>query len=136
MKRNFTLLVLLIALISSLSYGQKDTKHTYSSQQIEKFNLPPGAKLMGKNYEYVDYSYKLNTTYSNELVSKNYLFKFTVEEFNILKNKNKEAYLYYQNANNYFIRLSDKVKKAFTVNELWYIYMYDQKLKKHLTLIK
>ncbi|PHS03184.1 MAG: hypothetical protein COA88_16005 [Kordia sp.] len=35
MKRNFTLLVLLIALISSLSYGQESSINSYSNQFIE-----------------------------------------------------------------------------------------------------
>ena len=35
MKRNFTLLVLLIALISSLSYGQESSRNSYSNQFIE-----------------------------------------------------------------------------------------------------
>jgi len=32
----------------------------------------------------------------------------------------------------YFDKLSDKVNRAFTVKELWYVYMYDQELKNNL----
>ena len=74
MKRNFTLLVLLIALISSLSYGQESSRNPYSNNKIEGFNLPPGAKLIVKKYERIDYNYKLNGSYSNEPLEKNYLF--------------------------------------------------------------
>ena len=136
MKKRFTLLVLLIALISSLSYGQESSRNPYSNNKIEGFNLPPEAKLIVKKHERIDYNYKLNGSYSNEPLEKNYLFKFTDEEFNNLKNKNHETYLYYQKANNYFMSLSDKVKAALTVEELWYIYMYDNNLKNKLPNIK
>ena len=36
MKKRFTLLVLLIALISSLSYGQKSSRNPYSNNKIPK----------------------------------------------------------------------------------------------------
>ena len=130
MKKHFAFLTLFLLMITALSHGQEKPVN------IADFNLPPGAKIMAKKFEYVDYSYKLNSAYSNESVNKNYLFKFTDEEFNNLKNKNNQAYLYYQNANSYFISLSDKVKKAFTVEELWYIYIYDTNLKNKLSNIK
>lgn len=136
MKKHITLLVLFIALISSLSYGQESPKNAYSKQLPENFNLPPGSKFLIKKYEQIDYSYKLNGGYTNESITKNYLSKFSSVELEKLKTSKPTVYQYYQKANNYFLGLSNKVKKAFSVSELWYVYMYDNKLKSKLTNIK
>ncbi|WP_375240004.1 hypothetical protein [Aurantibacter sp.] len=107
---------------------------SYSQTDGSQFNLPPGAKFSIKQYEKIDYSYKL-TQNLNLAVDKQYL-KFNETELLLLKSKNLEGYNYYSDARDYFNCLSNKVKKSFTVNELWYIYIYDQELKKQLTLIK
>jgi hypothetical protein len=109
------------------SYSQSDVSGS-------QFNLPPGAKFSIKQYKKIDYSYKLNQNL-NLVVENNYL-KFNDQELASLKSKDLKAFNYYSDAKDYFNCLSNKVKKSFTVNELWYIYIYDQDLKKQLTLIK
>ncbi len=125
----FCLLLLFFFAINNLSFSQKNN---FNSEK--DFNLPPGAKL-SKTFEGVkNYSYKLNASY-NEPINKDYLFKFTQQEFETLKHKNRAQYDYYVKAESYFKRLSNRVKKTFTVQELWYIYMYDKELKTKLETI-
>lgn len=125
MKKHITLLVLFIALISPLSY----------SQEAKDFNLPPKAKFMPKLYKEIDYSYKLNDLSLNEPIVKDFLNRFSEADLNNLKTKDNLTYTYYQTAQNYFTSLSNTVKKKFTVEELWHIYIYDQKLKNKLITI-
>ncbi len=125
MKKPIAYLILLFTLISSLTF----------SQQLKDFNLPPKAKFAPKLYQEIDYSHKLNKLSLNEPVEKNYLNRFSEADLNNLKIKDKATYTYYKTAQNYFISLSDTVKKKFTVEELWHIYIYDQKLKNKLKTI-
>lgn len=100
----------------------------------DQFNLPPDAAFAPKLFQEIDYSYKLDQNL-NLPINKKFL-KFSEEELIVLKKKNKKTFNYYLQAKDYFNCLSDKVKKSYTVNELWYIYMYDRDLKNNLTLIK
>jgi len=125
MKKLFTFFTMLFILISSIAF----------SQQAKEFNLPPRAKFMPKLYQEIDYSYKLNDLSLNEAVTKNFLNKFTETDLDKLKMKDNATYNYYKVAQNYFISLSDTVKKKFTVEELWHVYIYDQKLKNKLKII-
>jgi hypothetical protein len=104
------------------------------SQDITKFNLPPGTAFAPKLFQEIDYSYKLDQNL-NLPINKKFL-KFSKEELIVLKKKNKKTLNYYLQAKDYFNCLSDKVKKSYTVNELWYIYVFDRDLKNNLTLIK
>jgi hypothetical protein len=119
MKKHILLLVF-ATLTGLLSYGQIKSE----------FNLPPKSKFIPKLYKDVDYSYKLYDESINESLEKNYLSRFNDTQLNNLKIKDYETYLYYINANKFFINLSAYVKSKFTVKELWYIYMYDDNLKK------
>lgn len=101
------------------------------------FNLPPGVVLSKKGVELNDLSYKLSDeNYINNPVSNNFLRKFSDEELSEMELKKGDDYYYYKIANEYFISLSDKVKKIYTYEELWYIYMFDQNLKRKLTTIQ
>ncbi|PHS04432.1 MAG: hypothetical protein COA88_13535 [Kordia sp.] len=125
MKNQVSLFTMLFILISSIAF----------SQQAKEFNLPPKAKFMPKLYQEIDYSYKLNDLSLNEAVTKNFLNRFTETDLDKLKKKDNITYNYYKAAQNYFRSLSDTVKKKFTVEELWHVYIYDQKLKNKLKTI-
>ena len=125
MKKLITLFTMLFILISSIAF----------SQQAKEFNLPPKAKFMPKLYQEIDYSYKLNDLSLNEAVTKNFLNRFTETDLDKLKKKDNITYNYYKAAQNYFRSLSDTVKNKFTVEELWHVYIYDQKLKNKLKTI-
>ena len=66
----------------------------------------------------------------------NVIKEFSKEEFENLKNTDVEYYNYYTKGLSFFKGLSDKVKKIYSEKELWYIYVFDQKLKDKLALIK
>jgi hypothetical protein len=100
-------------------------------------NFPPtGIKSSVNKYKYIDYSFKLNQAKGNEPIEKRWIYKFSDSDFKKLKNSNQKLYDYYSTASNYFQNLSDKVKSIYTLEELWYIYMYDQPLKNKLATIK
>jgi uncharacterized Zn finger protein len=119
----------LILLTSVLAQAQKAVDNNY--------NLPPGVVLQKKGVEKKDLSYKLNLeNYSANQLADNFLRKFTKEELMQMENDKSEDYFYYKKANDYFMSLSDKVRKIYTYDELWSIYMFDQDLKQKLTNIK
>jgi hypothetical protein len=119
----------LILLTSVLAQAQKAVDNNY--------NLPPGVVLQKKGVEKKDLSYKLNLeNYSTNQLADNFLRKFTKEELMQMENDKGEDYFYYKKANDYFMSLSDKVRKIYTYDELWSIYMFDQDLKQKLTNIK
>jgi hypothetical protein len=121
-----TFLTFIIVLISLQSY----------SQDIKDFNMPPNTVFEAKLFKKIDYSYKLNDESLNEPIEKNYLLKFSETQLEEIKSKDLIIYNYYNTANNYFNNLTKSVKRKFTVKELWYIYMYDQKLKNKLLTVK
>jgi len=135
MKKNIAFLALCIALISSLSYGQDSQKNTYSDNSTESFNLPPGAVFNPKTYIEIDYREQLQFSKYDQSVDKNYLQEFSDTEIVNMKENYPNDYKYYSNALKYFNSLPVKVKKTFTVDELWYIYKFDQRLKKTLQTI-
>lgn len=119
----------LILLTSVLAQAQKAVDNNY--------NLPPGVVLQKKGVEKKDLSYKLNLeNYSTNQLADNFLRKFTKEELMQMENNKDEDYFYYKKANEYFLSLSNKVRKIYTYDELWFIYMFDQDLKQKLTNIK
>ena len=117
-------LFLLLCCLSATSFAQTEIN----------FNLPPGAKLT-KKIKLIDYSFKLDESH-NEPLTKNYLAKFKANELESIKSIDYPKYKYYTDANAYFMALSNRVKRAFTVDELWYIYMFDKNLKDKLPTIK
>jgi hypothetical protein len=127
MKSIFSFVLILLA--SMLCQAQNSTAHD--------FNLPPGVVLQKKGVEVKDLSYKLTTDgYQNNQLAQNFLKKFSEQELNQMEKNKGEDYLYYKIANEYFLSLSDKVRKIYTYDELWYIYMFDKQLKEKLTTIK
>ena len=124
--KNNNLLIFIMFLITIGAY----------SQDVTKFNLPPGTGFAPKIFQEIDYSYKLNDESLNEPIEKKYLFKFSEIKLEEIKSIDPNAYNYYNTANNYFNSLSKSVKRKFTVKELWYIYMYDLKLKNKLLTVK
>jgi hypothetical protein len=127
MKNIFVYVLILLA--SVLAQAQKSLDINY--------NLPPGVVLQKKGVEKKDLSYKLNLeNFNNNPLADNFLRKFSADEIIQMENDKGEDYFYYKNANEYFMSLSNKVRKIFTYDELWYIYMFDQSLKNKLTNIK
>lgn len=120
---------LLICLFSITVFGQ-------SNSNIEQFNLPPKTVFQEKSFQKIDYSEKLFSNAFNKDKASNFLKKFTKEEWEYLEKLKDEEYYYYYHANQYFNSLSDKVKFIYTVDELWYIYMFDKKLTEKLLSIK
>ena len=53
-----------------------------------------------------------------------------------MKTESPESYVYYIKADEYYKKLSPKVKAVFSVDDLWNIYMFNQKLKVQLADIK
>jgi hypothetical protein len=106
------------------------------AQDIKDFNMPPNTSFAPKLFQKIDYSYKLNDASINEPIERNYLLKFSEIQLEEIKSKDLVTYNYYSTANNYFNSLSNFVKRKFTVKELWYIYIYDQKLKNKLLTVK
>lgn len=113
------------------SYGQKNQKN------INNYNLPPGVVLNMKGIEEKDFSFKLNSIdYEKNELAVNFLRKFSSEEINQMDIEKGKDYYYYKVANEYFLSLSEKVRKIYSYDELWYIYMFDQNLKNKLSTIK
>jgi hypothetical protein len=103
-----------------------------------KFNLPPGCVLKQK-FKFFDLSYKLegkhtvhNFSESDLLVIKN----IPENELDEFKSIDPEYYNYYMKGISFFDSLSNKVKEIYTINELWYIYVFDQELKSKLLTVK
>lgn len=99
----------------------------------QQFNLPPGSIVKG-DVKIIDYSYKLENIekYENFAFKTDYLYEFSSEELQQMKNQSPAVYGYYMAAVRYFGTLSDRVKKIFTIEELWHIYKFDQALKEKL----
>lgn len=121
-------LLILVTLFFSLS----------SYSQDQQYNLPPGSIVRKKGFEQVDYSWKLKNISQDKAYFKdsNYLSQFTLEDLKVMEKNSIEKFNYYKTADNYFKALSPKVKSLFTVNELWYIYMFDETLKEKIKTIK
>lgn len=118
-------------LFCGISFGQTNQKN------IKNYNLPPGVVLHMKGIEEKDLSFKLNTVgYEKNDLADNFLRKFSSEEINQMETEKSKDYYYYKTANEYFLSLSEKIRKIYSYDELWYIYMFDQNLKNKLTSIK
>lgn len=128
-----TVFTVLCILFSAYTYGQNTESASYN------YNLPPGFVFSKKFITTLDLSYKLNgisnsqTYLDNDLrIGKN----FSNDQLKSLKEIDQVNYKYYTTANIYFESLSKKIKEMYTVNELWYIYVFDQNLKNKLLTIK
>lgn len=137
MRKNYlkvsTIVVLILhfCLYTNIANAQEDHNHL----DPDTFNLPPGAVFHPKAFQEIDYSYKLSQDGINS-VEKDFMYEFTDQEIIELKTVYKEDYKYFKAALEYFDCLSDKVMQIYTVDELWYIYKFDQKLKEKLKTIK
>lgn len=130
-------LILLFIFIFSFVFSLQGYSQTISvtDEQNPKFHLPPGAKLMHKANTEIDYSYKLNeipAADSLNFTSGNFLKEFKENDLLDMQANTPETYLYYITARNYYNNLSSRVKATFTIEELWYIYKFDQNLKANL----
>jgi len=114
--------------VCTATFAQQTGKFTYEGKE---FNLPPGAVFRPAYFKFHDHSGKLSKV-SNRPLKKDFMDKFSKEDIHNFKTKYQGEYAYYQEALAYFDKLSDKVNKALTVKELWYIYIYDQELKNNL----
>ncbi len=105
----------------------------------QNYNIPPGVVFSMKFDTTLDLSYKLHGTAKSISYNDSELRVgkiLTSEQLDSLKGIDIVNYEYYTSANLYFDKLSEKVKKLYTKNELWYIYVFDQNLKNNLLTIK
>lgn len=105
---------------------------------ISKYNLPPGCVLKQK-VNFFDLSHKLEGTSSSQNYTQSDLLimkDIPLNEIENYKNIDIEYYNYYKNGISFFEGLSNKVKNIYTMDELWYIYVFDQNLKNKLSTIK
>nr|WP_294939539.1 hypothetical protein [uncultured Flavobacterium sp.] len=117
--------------------GQNENNKKNVKSELS-YNLPPGAVLKHKTIP-IDLSYKLEGRTSAAVYSEsdlNVIKDFSQEELENLKNTDIAYHNYYTNGLSFFRGLSDKVKRIYSEKELWYIYVFDQKLKNKLTTVK
>lgn len=132
------LFTLLSMLLCANLYSQNIENRAIKENPSE-YNLPPGV-VFGKkfNKEY-DLSFKIDNNAKVVYYEDSELRiakQITKENIESLKDIDVENYNYYSTAFKYFDSLSEKVKKIYTKNELWYIYVFDQRLKNKLQTIK
>lgn len=111
------------------------------SQSNQGFNLPPGSVLNKKAEINKDFSAKLQLLQSGnfDITKANqseFLFQYSSSEIELMKTESPESYNYYKIADDYYNNLSPKVKAVFSVDDIWNIYMFNQKLKAQLADIK
>ncbi len=127
MKIIFCFILVLLSITSN--YAQNISELDY--------NLPPNVVLPKKGVEQIDLSFKLNSVdYQKNELADNFLRKFSAEEIQQMELEKGKDYYYYNSANKYFMSLSEKVRRIYSYEELWYIYMFDQSLKMKLTALK
>lgn len=130
----FTILCVIYCLNS---YGQNsdDSENTL----LKTYNLPPGFVFGKKFITTLDLSYKLVSAINKNSYQDSDLRvgkRLSIDQLESFKLIDKENYEYYTTANAYFNSLSKKINLLYTVNELWYIYVFDQNLKNKLLTIK
>lgn len=127
------IILLLIVYVSCASvYSQVDNNS-------KKYNIPPGSVLKPKTNTEIDYSYKLSEIPSKDpvgYVEPDFFINFDKEALMEEESSSKEINAYYNQARAFFQSLSPKVKVIYTVDELWYIFQFDQKLRYKLVAIK
>ena len=118
-------LIFLVSLFTLSSFAQIEIDES-------KFNLPPGVVFHAKSFENIDYSDKLSIAKPQYSIKKNFMSKFSAEELDYMQSKLPEDYRYYSEALSYFNKLSKSVRRIFSEDDLWYVYMFDNKLKQEL----
>ncbi len=137
MKIIFSITFLLLFLVPVKLLGQKTTE---SKTALESnYNIPPGLVFGKKFITSLDLSYKLTGGVAKMSYDDSELKfgkVFLNNDLESIKEIDPVNYNYYTTANAYFNSLSEKAKHIYTKNELWYIYVFDQKLKTKLLTIK
>lgn len=102
-----------------------------------EYNIPPG-DIAQKKLKVIDYSYKLNEIkhIGDSPFSTTFLSAKPEVNLEELKKLDVKRYDYYIKAESYYQSLSNAVKRTFSLEELWHIYMFDAKLKETLLGIK
>ena len=136
---NFQMKTFFILLFISLFAfsGMAQIKGSEKTKPV--FNLPPGLSFHPKTDTTVDYSYKLNQIPNQdpENFKEGDFFKDVPKyKLDYYQKNEPENFQYYLKAKAFYDNLSDKVKITFTIEELWYVYYFDQKLKSTLQAIK
>lgn len=132
-----TVFTMLCFLFCGYSYGQNTERPSNNSSSV--YSLPPNVVLSKKFITTLDLSYKLNgeaniQSYKDSEIRVGKIL--SKEQLESLKEIDVVNYKYYTTANTYFDSLSKKIKDIYTINELWYIYVFDQNLKNKLLTIK
>ena len=121
------LLIFFMSLCLVHSYGQ-------SLKSSNQFRLPPDVKLKNKITKIVNLSYKIDkgeipSDYEN--IKNSYDKRFDLENIEKYKS-NAEMYAYLKQASSFFERIPSKYRELYNDMELWYIYIYDDKLANRL----
>jgi hypothetical protein len=144
MKTFFVLFFLHLFSFAALAQtGENDKSNVANGESaidMSNYNLAPGMVLSPKkvNLE-MDYSFMLNeipATAPKNFKNDDFLRVIPKEKLDYWKASEPEVYQYYATAKNFYDNLSPKVKAIFSVEVLWHIYFYDQKLKSKLQAVK
>lgn len=132
--------ILIAFLITTYGFGQNANENSNSHKNSKSnFNLVPGSILKPKTNTDIDYSYKLSqipTEEPNNIIFDDFLKDLSIQDMADMKKDEIKKYSYYIDAQKYYNDLSNKIKVTYTWDELWYIYIFDQKLKTTLHKIK
>lgn len=134
-----TILLLLLLLFMPFCMIAQSTAFDRKTISQENYNLPPGIVFGKKFITTIDLSYKLKGGVAKDSYEDSDLKLgkvFLNNDLETIKNTDPVNYNYYTAANSFFNSLSQKVKGLYTKNELFYIYVFDQRLKNQLVTIK
>lgn len=111
---------------------------SFCFSQSSNYLIPPGASISPKTDLNKDYSTRLGEMVNptGEQLIVNFLQDFSSNELKEMEIEAPAKFNYYNSASLALTSLSDKVKYNFTIDELWYIYMFDQRLFDQLNKIK
>ncbi len=139
MQTALTLLLTLAFMFSISVFGQETQAMTASSPTripSEDYNIPPGSLIMPKSDLTVDYSYLIPeieaASGTSGYVRAQFIKELSEEDWANLQANNPEEYAYYSVAKIFYDNLSPKVKVVLSTEQLWHIYMFDQRLKNQL----
>lgn len=139
MKKLLITAVYIILCVFFCPYLFGQNKEDVQNNSISNYNIPPGVVFPKKFITTLDLSYKINGTINLQSYNDAELRvgkKLTKEQLESLKQIDSLNFEYYTKANIYFDSLSKRIKDLYTINELWYIYVFDQNLKNKLLTIK
>lgn len=132
--KEMRILVFLIAHVFSTPIFAQDQ---YQEQHKDgKFNLPPGYSIPPKKDTKLDYSVgisKMPAVAPADFVPGDFLMAFGLPTIREKMAASPEFNAYCRQAENFYNQLSNRVRSTYSMEELWYIYMYDPKLAQQLT---